>query len=236
MAGEGAGTGEANGSEFRGEGFGARRADAGKGVDWESLLKQLVIFAQEQIERRYWRGAKKGVLPDGHDADSIASEALLEVSGSQWVDNGTAEEVAPNGRELEWKLKGAVLRLVDRLHHRKEARALQNDIDLPLRPLSNCNQGEMGSAMESLPASGRGPDEETQRNDDEARLEAWRSRVNVLLGCDERAKAVFGCMCDGVLKNREIAQELGFKEKTVRDARRRVERNLASLRRETKHG
>jgi len=47
---------------------------------------------------------------------------------------------------------------------------------------------------------------------------------------------VFECMCNGVLKNREIVEELGFKEKTVRDARRRVERNLANLRREGEHG
>jgi hypothetical protein len=120
---------------------------------------------------------------------------------------------------------------VNRLYHRKEARALRNDVDLPRRSLSNCGQGEMGSAMESVPAAGRRPDEETEWDEVDRRLEDLQKQVNELLGGDERAKDVFGCMCGGTLKNREIAAELGLKEKTVRYARRRVERKLAGFKR-----
>src|SRR5258708_98814 len=44
--------------------------------DWASFLPRAVRFAEGQIGWRYWRGAKGGVLPGGHDANSVAAEVI----------------------------------------------------------------------------------------------------------------------------------------------------------------
>src|SRR4051812_36354800 len=130
MSGPGVPESGPNGGEFHGGSVGASRAAGSNGadkldcggvaegnlgdrlkpellalgekLDWEELLKGAEAFAREQINRRCWRGAREGVLPDGYDAGAIASEAVLEVLGERA--NGAASEGV--GR-LEWKLKGA---------------------------------------------------------------------------------------------------------------------------------
>jgi len=46
--------------------------------NWILLLHQTRIFAQDHINRRLWRGDPGGVLPDSHDAYSIAARALAD--------------------------------------------------------------------------------------------------------------------------------------------------------------
>jgi hypothetical protein len=67
---------------------------------------------------------------------------------------------------------------------------------------------------------------------DEKTLERLRAEIGERLGAGKRARAVFECMCGGLLRNAEIAQALGLREKDVRTARRRVRRRIAGLRRE----
>src|SRR5260221_1619506 len=45
---------------------------------WSWLLKDAERFAAHQISRYRWRGAKRGVLPGGFDANSIAAQAIIE--------------------------------------------------------------------------------------------------------------------------------------------------------------
>jgi len=47
--------------------------------DWERLLKATEMFAKQQIRRRWWRGRKGGVLPEGQDASSIAAEVAIKL-------------------------------------------------------------------------------------------------------------------------------------------------------------
>jgi hypothetical protein len=46
---------------------------------WEWLLKDAERFAEKQIRRYRWRGAKAGVLPRGYDSNSIAAQAITEL-------------------------------------------------------------------------------------------------------------------------------------------------------------
>src|SRR4051812_5140102 len=46
---------------------------------WDWLLKDAERFADKQIQRYRWRGAKAGVLPRGYDANSIAAQAITEL-------------------------------------------------------------------------------------------------------------------------------------------------------------
>jgi hypothetical protein len=50
------------------------------------------------------------------------------------------------------------------LNHRKETKAMRNDLDLPLQSLSNCGQAEVGSMTESLPASSAEPEREAEED------------------------------------------------------------------------
>jgi hypothetical protein len=79
-----------------------------------------------------------------------------------------------------------VFRIVGRLNHRKEAKAMRNDLDLPLQPVSNCGQGEMGRMMESLPASSAEP--EWKGEEDERKLDRLLAETRERLGADKRAK------------------------------------------------
>src|SRR5437588_10426956 len=59
--------------------------DAGQNLEnlpdqvWLWLLKDAERFAQKQIKRYRWRGARGGVLPGGFDAGSIAAQAVSEL-------------------------------------------------------------------------------------------------------------------------------------------------------------
>ena len=48
------------------------------GVNWESLLQKTTLYASGHINRWYWRGSARGVLPCGFDPNSLAAEAISE--------------------------------------------------------------------------------------------------------------------------------------------------------------
>src|SRR6266567_368989 len=78
--------------------------------DWARLLPQAVRFAEGQIGRRYWRGKKGGVLPEGHDANSVASgviEGML--AGKCRIALGWTRERFE--REMERRISNEVRRL-----------------------------------------------------------------------------------------------------------------------------
>jgi DNA-binding CsgD family transcriptional regulator len=84
--------------------------------------------------------------------------------------------------------------------------------------------------IESLPASNA--EAEWKSEEDKRELERLRAEIRERLGADDRAKAVFECVCGGLGRNAQIAQALGMRENDVRSARRRVKRRIAELRRE----
>ena len=45
---------------------------------WQTLFTQAFLFATKYINRLRWRGTFGGVMPDGDDAESIASLAVTD--------------------------------------------------------------------------------------------------------------------------------------------------------------
>src|SRR5437868_1099755 len=45
--------------------------------EWNYLLPRLTKCAEQKIRSRKWRGDRTGVMPDGADASSVASEVVL---------------------------------------------------------------------------------------------------------------------------------------------------------------
>src|SRR5438094_2337313 len=45
---------------------------------WQILFTQAFLFATKYINRLRWRGTFGGVMPDGDDAESIATQAVID--------------------------------------------------------------------------------------------------------------------------------------------------------------
>src|ERR1041384_8043811 len=45
--------------------------------DWEFLFRETLLFAHYQVQRLRWRGAHGGIMPDGYDPNSLASQHFL---------------------------------------------------------------------------------------------------------------------------------------------------------------
>jgi len=74
MGDAGGATAGGNSNEGNGGGRGAERL---RWEDWETLLPELIEFAKGEIRRRKWRGSRSGVLPEGFDDNSVASEVVM---------------------------------------------------------------------------------------------------------------------------------------------------------------
>jgi hypothetical protein len=59
--------------------------------DWESLFQETLLFAHYQVQRLRWRGLHGGIMPDGYDPNSLASQAFLDLLQS-----------GPNGSPSPW--------------------------------------------------------------------------------------------------------------------------------------
>ena len=79
-----------------------------KEEDLQSLLTQALFFANERVNCFRWRGSLGGVLPDGYDAEAIASEAVSELLHQ------------PPRRRHASKIRRLVWKQIDHLHRRKE--------------------------------------------------------------------------------------------------------------------
>ena len=96
--------------------------------DWERLLKATEVFAKGQIRRRWWRGRKGGVLPEGHDASSIAAEVAIKLLGGRG-------RLAPGWtrERLQKELNRLASNEIRRLYGLKETELMRNEWDI-LRP------------------------------------------------------------------------------------------------------
>jgi hypothetical protein len=96
--------------------------------DWETLLPELIEFAKGEIWRRKWLGSKSGVLPQGFDANSVASEVVMAaLQGEARLAPGWTRE------RLMKELKRKVSNEVRRLHKLKETQAIRSEWDMLLR-------------------------------------------------------------------------------------------------------
>src|SRR5437867_3696598 len=66
--------------------------------DWEFLLNRTILYATGHVNRWYWRGAEGGVLPGGHNPNSIAAQAITDFlqQHSSSSPNGQDQLLVPN--------------------------------------------------------------------------------------------------------------------------------------------
>ena len=189
--------------------------------DWETLAERIVKITEARIKGLRWRGTKEGVLPDGCDAKTIANEAVAELFA------GNVKLGVPyTPQELEGEFRRLVQQQVNRLHQRKENVVLRNCPDLArLRT----KDGEKLKEEEAVPDEGAGPVGEVINDEREAGLAKFREKATEYLGSDREALAVFGCLCNGVMRREEIATQLGLEPSRVKNARKRMERMLKAF-------
>jgi len=181
--------------------------------DWERLLKATEMFAKGQIRRRWWRGRKGGVLPEGQDASSIAAEVAIKLlRGKGRLAPGWTRE------RLQKELNRLASNEIRRLYGLKETELMRNEWDI-LRPTP---EGKLRSIFDRMQGSAGGGELVDKRQ--EAAREGDRRKLESKLGRDERAKGVLNCLYSGVRKRRHIAAKLGIDVKAVTAARKRLER------------
>ncbi len=181
--------------------------------DWKTLLKATEMFAKGQIRRRWWRGRKGGVLPEGQDASSIAAEVTIKLLSGK----GRLAPVWTRER-LQNELNRLASNEIRRLYGLKETKLMRNEWDI-LRPSP---EGKLRSIFEGMRATGGGGELVDKKQ--EAAREGDRRKLESKLGRDERAKGVLNCLYSGVRKRRHIAAKLGIDVKAVTAARKRLER------------
>ena len=191
--------------------------------DWETVRRETVEFAKGEIRRRKWRGARKGVLPDGCDAEDVTENAISElVTGKGrlavgWVRSRLVEE-----------LRRLVRQKVRLLHRRREVSAMRGEWDV-----GPCGEeGKRESAFRNL-ADSNGNGEEVSGDWREV-FEQLRDEIEKKLEREPELKAVFGCWLAGVTKVKEIAGKLGMEEAAVMRAKKRLDRRLARWREDRK--
>jgi len=186
--------------------------------DWERLLRELIRFARQEIRRRWWRGERSGVLPEGYDANSVAAEVITRaLQGKVRLAPGWTRE------RLLATLQRKVSHEVRRLHKLIEAGAVRSEWEV----LSAGPNGEATSVFAWMRGRVNGMDAARLQARDQARQRAESQIAERLEGEDERK--LFSCLRTGVVKRREIASRLGMSVTAVTNCRKRLNRKLDEL-------
>jgi hypothetical protein len=189
--------------------------------DWRGLLPRLTAFAEREIGRRRWRGRLAGVLPQGHDANSIAAEAVAAaLQGKLRLAAGWTFE------RVERELQRLVSNEVRRLHKLKEAQLVRSEWEV-LGPDGENEPRSVLAEIQSTGSSGALVEEADARAKEKQNAEA---RIAERLGEDDLlAKQLFACLREGVVKRRAIAARLGIGVDAVTNCRKRLNRKLEEL-------
>jgi len=92
-----------------------------KEEDLQSLLTQALFFANERVNCFRWRGSLGGVLPDGYDAEAIASEAVSELLHQPPRRRHARHQKSKiKNQKSPRALRRLVRKQIDHLHRRKE--------------------------------------------------------------------------------------------------------------------
>jgi hypothetical protein len=189
--------------------------------DWKSLLEETTSFARWQIGMRFWRGEWGGTLPEGYDANSLASEAVATLL------RGEGRLVLGwTGERLTRELKRLVSREVRRLQSLREASRMRSEWDILLPD----EEGQWQSVFEEIEAPAADGCAVAMEGEEAAQREGIRAAFGNYLDGDREARGVWGCLRQGVWKRREIASRLGIGVSAVTAARKRLERRVKDFR------
>lgn len=143
--------------------------------NWERLVREGIEFAEGQIRSRKWRGSREGVLPEGHNAESIVAEAArVLLSGKGRLVYGWTWE------RLQGEFHRVIGNEIRRLHKLKEASAVRDEWDF--RPKDG--EGADQSVFEEVPSSIADGAEEAARSETEEQFEQAKKQVIAALGED----------------------------------------------------
>ena len=181
--------------------------------DWESVRREAVSFAENEIRRRKWRGEYKGVVPGGVDAEDVANQVIAEVLSS----TGRIALGLTRSRLL-LELKRLISGRVRVLHGRKETSLVRSEWEVsPVKdgeePIS-VFEGVRGTELDACEAV-------TQRERSMANQHAALA-IEMKLGSDDALRRIFQCLRAGILRSEEIAERLGMDKASVARGRRRL--------------
>lgn len=186
---------------------------------WRDLTKRLVAYATCLLRGKRWRCLSDGVPPYGHDANSLAQQAIQEIfDGSGWQPKGQ-----PYSRdELIIELKRLVRNTIKNMGRRKENRLVSSEPDLVHK------DEEIGAEnfFNNFPGDFPQADGEISRKEAEERLRRFQDEVRRFLADDERSRGIFNCICDGVTKRDDQATQLQITPQEITNARKRLDRKL----------
>ena len=190
------------------------------GAEWELLFNQTVLYATGHVDRWLWRGSIDGVLPEGHDSNSIAAQAVAELLEHQCR---PASRNQPALLEIRRELERLVRKQVNRLHHRSENRLLRNEPDLALVTLDD---GEAVSITELLPEPSRQPDEAAIHEEDLLGYEDFKQAFERFLGNQYRLRQMFQCFCADISRPKALASRLKVGVRVIQQIQRRLRRKI----------
>src|SRR6267142_2993606 len=195
------------------------------GAEWELLFNQTVLYATGHVDRWLWRGSIGGVLPEGHDPNSIAAQAVADLLEHPRRPGSRSN---PGLLEFRRELERLVRKQVNRLHHRSENRLLRNEPDLALVTLDD---GEAVSITELVPEPSRQPDEALIEKESLIRFGRFKLFFSVFLGRDRRVLRLFNLFCDGLWRPEDLASSLKLRPSAIKNLRRRFLRKWAQFHR-----
>lgn len=166
-------------------------------------------MARREIGRRRWRGAAGGVLPEGHDAQSVGSEAIR-----QMLSGGTGLKPGWTRERLSAELRRLVRSVVRRLHRLREAATTRSEWE-----------GDE-SIFSSIGTRGRNGFEEAVSAEER---QEWKMLLREFRGSLSDAPdlaALFRKLCEGKASLEELARESQMTVLEMRRARRRLARRI----------
>lgn len=173
---------------------------------WHTLFQEAYRIAQELVAPLHWRSSKGGVLPDGYDPNSIASEVILELLKVQPPD--ATQPPAISSRELRRR----VWRHIDRLHHRIENSRTINEPDLAP---GFSEDGEPTPLLNLIPTPGLSPLEFLLQKEQLAEFLSFQASFKARLGRRHRLRRLFDLLCDGISKPHDLARRLKLRVSAV---------------------
>jgi hypothetical protein len=185
---------------------------------WEFLLQKTKLYATGHVARWHWRGAIGGLLPDGFDPESLASEAILEFL----QDSSSATDLTPNHiHNIQRDLERRVRRHVNRLHHRIENRLLRNEPDLAPKILED---GESISPIDLIPDPSPSPANALIEKESLARFETAKAQFANSLQRQPELNTMFKLLCDGIEKPRTLSRRMKLPVCAIHNLRKQLRR------------
>ncbi len=191
----------------------APRQSEGRIPTWEELIGETEAYARLRMRLRKFRGQRGAVAPQGHDAESITQEAIMEVCYRPGPDGGVWEL----GPGTTFEVIKAVRRQVDRLRSRKGNRVVRSEPDLA--PIVTKDEGNT-----SVTTQVAGPEPSADAVLAEKEEEEMWDRFRASLGGDRVCERILDCLRKGKWRRREIAAELGLEVDEISNGYRRLKR------------